>query len=227
MAHARALRLFVLAALCPLALHAASATAAKKASPLPAIASIGPATASAGDALTIRGSHFLAGRGRNTVLFRTGSGGPVSVRAGQATRTRMTVVVPPSLERRLSVKDGVAIPTRFRVRIRARRLGKGSTAMRRSILIRPTRASGGPPPGCADPGLAGDLLDTLDNALGTDLGDTLLPGEGCDPAADPAVAAAAGDDPAADDDPADDPAPGDDDPGIGEPPTPDDDPLGG
>lgn len=225
--HMARLRLIAVALVCVAALPAASALAARKSSALPAITSVGPLKAEIGSTLTIRGRNFLPGARRNTVAFKRAGARVVSVRAGQATRTQIKVVVPASLAKLLSVKGGVAQPTRFRVRVRARRVAKSFTALKRSVLIVPRGALGsvgGSPGDCggaADP-LDG-LTDALDDTLGTDLGDTLdtlLPDATC-----------SGDDPSAGDG-ATDPAADEPDDGAGDPSDPfdagaaGDDPLG-
>jgi hypothetical protein len=189
----RSLRLLVAAVVCLVALPASSALAARKGSVRPVISSVGPASLSVGDTLTIRGRNFLAGAKRNTVIFKRDRGRPVSVKAGTATRTVIKVVVPESL--------GVAEPTRFRVRIRARAYSRGYTAPKRSVLIGPL-ADLLDDAACA----AGDVADGLGELTGVDpLGDVvddLLAADGCDgdPGADPADAGpdSYGDDPAAD-----------------------------
>ena len=99
------------------------------------------------------------------------------MKAGKATRTRMTVIVPASLAKYLTVKAGVAVPTRFRVRVLARHLSKGYTALKRSPFISPANGGGadgldeldGPLDDCHAGGIV-DSVDGDDNAL---LGDEL------------------------------------------------------
>jgi hypothetical protein len=194
----RALRLTLFAVLGLAVVPATSAVAARRAVARPTITSIGPSSVAVGDTLTIRGRGFLPGRRRDSVSFTRAGGRPVTVKATDATRTRIRVVVPAGLARYL----GDAAPTRFRVRVRARRYSRASTALTRSILVRPLEHALGEQ--AADGCTSGDITDPLDDALGTGLGDTLdtlLPDDGCD-------AATAGDDPAADDagDPGDDSA---------------------
>lgn len=214
MVNVRTLSLAVLALLCVAAVPASSAVAARRSPARPSISSVGPSTVAIGDTLTIRGRGFLSGPRRNTVTFSRAGAHAVSVKAGEATSTRLRVVVPAQLSPYLS--DTTA--TRFRVRVRARRLSKASSAPRRSVLVSPpdTGADAGDDPvadECVPPDPLGDVTGTLDGALGTDLGeliDPLPPDAGCD-------LAAAGDDPAGADDGAD-PAPPDDgatDPVVG------------
>jgi hypothetical protein len=214
MATPRALRLSILALLCLVVVPAPNAVAARRGAARPTITSIGPASVAVGDTLTIRGRGFLPGRARNTVSFTRAGKPAVAVKAGDATRTRLRVVVPRALSRYLSDTQ----PTRFRVRVRARRSSKVSTARRLSVLVSSPAAlellEDGGADGCTPAALPGDVAGALDDALATDLGDVLddvLPDDGgCD------ATSAGGDDPAAADDGAD---PADDGTGA-------DDPLG-
>jgi hypothetical protein len=216
MATARTIRLAVLAILCLAAVPAANAVAARRGAARPTITSIGPASVAVGDTLTIHGRGFLPGRARNSVSFARAGRPAVSVKAGTATRTRLRVVVPRALARYLSDTQ----PTRFRVRVRARRFSTASASRKRSVLVLSPAARqllDDATDDCTPADPAADVTGTLDDALGTDLGDVVddvLPGDGCD------ATSAGGDDPAVDDgaDPADT-DPGDDGTGA-------DDPLG-
>lgn len=222
------LRTVVLAVLAPLclvvaaadadaAVHRAAAhhgSAAQRGAARPSITSIGPASVAVGDTLTIRGRGFLPGRRRDTVTFTRPGRPAVAVKATDATRTRIRVVVPKALSRYLSDTQ----PTRFRVRVRALRFSTASAARKRSVLVVSPAAQEALDGATGDCAASADPVDavtgTLDDALGTDLGDVLddvLPDDGgCDPASaggdDPAAAADgtdpagdSGDDPAADD----------------------------
>jgi IPT/TIG domain len=101
----------------------------------PTIRSVAPMTANVGDRLTIRGRNLAAARGKRTsVVFKTG-GRSVTVKARRATRTKITLVIPATLTKYLRVVDQVAQPTRFRLRVRARRTGRRFTAVARSPRI--------------------------------------------------------------------------------------------
>jgi hypothetical protein len=150
------LRLLALA-LCIVALPASTALAGKKnGAPPPSVSSLSPLALRVGDTLTIRGHHFLPGKKRNSVAFKRDGSPAVVVKAGEATRTRLKVVVPASLAKYLVAAGGAIRPSRFRVRVGAGRSAKGYTALKRSPLIAPLPA-------------ATDGLDPLD---GTD--------DGCD-----------------------------------------------
>jgi hypothetical protein len=201
----RRFRLLVLGVLCLAVLPAASALAAGKGAARPTISSVGPAKVGVGDTLTIRGRNFLAGKNRNTVIFKHNGGPAVSVKAGQATRTRIAVVVPLSLDKYLSATGGVIQPARFRIRVRARTLSK-ITALKRSALIGPAGdAAGGA--GSAACALA-DAANALDGLAGGALDDVV----GSDP-----CAGDGGDGAAADDFADDPPDPAGDDPDAGAP----------
>ena len=168
----RSPRLLVLALLCLAALPTANALGARKSPARPVISSVGPASLSVGDTLTIRGRNFLAGAKRNTVVFKRDGGRAISVKAGHATRTVIKVVVPESL--------GVAEPTRFRVRVKARAYSKGYTPLKRAVLISPL-LSAAEEAAC----VAADTADALAeltgvDALGNIVDDLLPPPDGCD-----------------------------------------------
>jgi len=158
------------------ALHAAAADQQPPAitTPLPVIRAVRPLRLTIGDTLTIVGRNFLPGRGRNTVVFFRDGAPAVFLRAGTATKTRMQVKLTSKLGRWLLARNnGDRGPTRFRLRVLARRFGARFTPHRLSPVVLPakTRRSGGPAaPTCtpasarAAPGADADG-DALDNAL--------------------------------------------------------------
>jgi hypothetical protein len=154
----RSFRPLALGVLCLVAAPTLPALAATKARTRPTISSAVPLPLHIGDTLTIRGRNFLATKKRVTVAFKRDGSPAVSVKAAQATRTRIKVVVPASLAKYFTVTAGVARATRFRVRVMARRLSTGYTALKRSPLVIPGAG-----------GAAGELDDEL---TGTD--------DGCD-----------------------------------------------
>jgi hypothetical protein len=156
-------------------LHAAAAGQKVPAvtTPLPTIKSVKPLRLTIGDTLTIVGRNFLPGRGRNTVVFFRDGAPAVFLRAGTATKTHMKVQLTSKLGRWLTARNnGDRAPTRFRLRVLARRFGARFTPHKLSPVVSPaTRRSGGPPaPTCtlasarAAPGSDADG-DSLDNAL--------------------------------------------------------------
>jgi hypothetical protein len=152
---------------------------------LPTVTGVAPLKLGIGDLLTVRGTGFRPGRLRNTVVFRRDGHRAVFVRAEEATRTRIRVRVPAKLEPFLARTRAGAVPTRFRVRVLARRFAARFTRDRLSPVIglanrTPPGGGGGgpaPEPDCDADGRPngvdddddGDLLsDALDLALKLD-----------------------------------------------------------
>lgn len=136
MTHTRTAGLAMLCIFGGLATTASGAHAASSAGAgLPTIRSVTPLTANVGDRLTIRGRN-LASRGarRTTVVFKRGATSIV-VKVQRATRTTIKLVIPRSLARYVVRQNGIAQPTRFRLKVRARRTAKRFTAIARSPRI--------------------------------------------------------------------------------------------
>lgn len=155
------------------ALHAAAAGDAppSPSTPLPVIRSVKPLRLAIGDTLTIVGRNFLPGRGRNTVVFFRDGAPAVFLRAGRATKTRMTVKLTSKLGRWLLARNtGARAPTRFRLRVLARRFGARFTPQKLSPVVLPETSRDGSGANCtsgsasAAPGADADR-DGLDNAL--------------------------------------------------------------
>ncbi|MEA2155572.1 MAG: hypothetical protein QOE11_1712 [Solirubrobacteraceae bacterium] len=164
----RSCRLLVFAVACLAAAPASSAIAAKRSPARPVVSSVGPVQVGVGQVLTIRGRNFLAGTGRDTVVFKRAGSPAVSVKAVRSTMTRLTVVVPAALAQYLPFSGGVAQPARFRVRVRARAISSRYTALKRSALIGPTAGPAtAAPAGCpADDGSdAADVADLSSSPL--------------------------------------------------------------
>jgi IPT/TIG domain-containing protein len=157
---ARPVRLLALA-LCVLAVPASSALAGKKGASPPSVSSLTPLTLRVGDTLTIRGRNFVPGKKRDKVTFKSEGSPAVSVKAAEATRTRMKVVVPAALAKYVTAAGGTARPSRFRIRVVAgRSAARGYTALKRSPLIVPANV----------PAAGLDQLGALDDSCGTDTG---------------------------------------------------------
>jgi hypothetical protein len=179
--------------LCAAALPASNALAGKQAASRPSVSSLSPPALRVGDMLTIRGHNFLPGKKRNSVVFKRDGNPEVTVKAAQATRTRMRVVVPATLAKYLTVPGGAAKPARFRVRVVAgRATSKGFTALKRSPVIVPPQAPAGdsqepdePQDGCDTGGIVEDITGDQDT-----LASDVLPAE-----PDACAADAGGDDP--------------------------------
>src|SRR3954451_2543892 len=72
----------------------------------PKVTSVAPLQLKIGDRLTVKGSGFLAGKNRNTVVFKAAGHPAVFAQAQSATRTRLVVKVPTKLGAHLRVKAG-------------------------------------------------------------------------------------------------------------------------
>lgn len=128
------------------ALHAAAVDERPPAAstPLPLIERVKPLRAEIGTTLTIVGRHFLPGRGRNTVVFFREGAPAVFLKAGTATTSRMKVKLTSKLGRYLIGRNnGERAPTRFRLRVLARRFGARFTAPRLSPVVLPAASRGG------------------------------------------------------------------------------------
>jgi hypothetical protein len=131
----------------PPMLHAAAADhKAPATSRLPVIKSVKPLRLSIGDTLTIVGRNFLPGKGHDIVVFLRDGAPAVFLRAGTATKTTIKVTLTSKLGRYLTPRNnGDSAPTRFRLRVLARRFGASFTPHKLSPLVLPaaSRRSGG------------------------------------------------------------------------------------
>ena len=146
---------------------ASSASAAKG----PSVTSVSPMKVKAGASLTIRGKRFSPKRVKNTVILRSPAGRALFVKPRRASKSRLVIKVPSSIERFLD-KDsaGKLKPTRFRLKVLAGKFSK-LTSRGRSPIVLPRSSSGngggGTGPGAAGP--AGDCdADGVSNATETD-----------------------------------------------------------
>jgi IPT/TIG domain len=176
-----------------LAVVPATAGAATKTS-IPKVSSVTPMKLKIGDRLTIKGSGFLKGKNRNTVVFKASGQRAVFVKAESGTSTRLVVKVPAKLLTFLKVSGGSSVATRFQLRVLARKLSKSYTSAGASPVIAPavtTKSTGSTPgpsskggssatttaaadcdsDGTADAADTDDdndlLLDSTENAIGT------------------------------------------------------------
>ena len=127
-----------LALLLPLLAAAAPAALAAK---RPVVRSVTPLSVGIGEKLTLRGSGFVRGRNKNTVIFRRQGGKLVFVKAELATAKLLRVTLPAKLRDALAVRSGARVPTRLRVRVLARRLGASYTRTSRSPVVGPEDAT--------------------------------------------------------------------------------------
>jgi hypothetical protein len=165
-----------LAALIASALAGAAATPALAAKP-PVVKKVSPMSVGVGQTLTIRGSGFVRGRNKTTVVFKRDGARAVFVKADLATTKLLKIKVPASLQKYFKTSNGNPVPTRFRLRVLGKRLGKKFTANKRSPFIGPA-----PQPADADADCDGDgiknrtdtdddndlLSDTLETQIHTD-----------------------------------------------------------
>ena len=112
------------------ALLAVVPAAANAATP-PKVTSVAPLKLKIGERLTIRGKGFLAGKNRNTVLFKATGARAVFVKAESATSTVLVVKVPTKLAPFLKAASG----TRFQLRVLARRLSPAYTPTGKSPVV--------------------------------------------------------------------------------------------
>ena len=116
------------------AVHA-QASAKKKAVKLPVVSSVRPMKVEIGQTLEVRGKNFLRGRNKNSVVFKRDGGKAVFVKAGVGTTKLLRVKVPAKLQKEFTKQGTSVVPTRFRVRVLAKKFGKRFTTASRSPLI--------------------------------------------------------------------------------------------
>jgi len=132
MRHARAIALLSLAAV----LLAVPAAQARK--PRPFVKSVSPLRASVGEEMTVQGFYFRKGYAENTVVFIAGDGRVSYVRSEHSTKTKLTVIVPRKVERLLDRDaNGVRVPTKFRLKVIARRMSRVAKGVLAKPMIGP------------------------------------------------------------------------------------------
>lgn len=130
-------RLLFTLTLAATALVPVAAADAAKPAPYPTVSKVEPLNLGIGDTLKITGKNFAAGKNRNTVVFKRDGKKAIFVKAANATKTTLSVVVPEKLRTSLGTKNGTVVPTRFRLRILSKRFAKGYTALKSSPTIAP------------------------------------------------------------------------------------------
>jgi IPT/TIG domain len=103
----------------------------------PKVTSVAPLTLKIGQRLTIRGTGFLAGRNRNTIVFKATGSPAVFAKAQSATTTKIVVRVPAKLLSFLKATGGRSVATRFQIRVLAKRLSPSYTPAAKSPVIAP------------------------------------------------------------------------------------------
>ena len=182
------LLLLLSVALLALLAPAASADAAKSRTKYPSVTKIDPLNLAIGDTMTITGRNFLKGKNRNTVVFKRTKQRAIFAKAVSATSTKIKVVVPEKLRPFLNKQAEQVVPTKFQVRILAKRFGKRYTKLGVSPTIAPmgrttdpvAPAPAGPPPppaDCENDGVMDDvdldddndhMTDAFEQSIGTD-----------------------------------------------------------
>jgi hypothetical protein len=167
---------------------APSAQAAKKRK-APVVTKVTPMDVAVGEKLTIRGRNFIRGRKKNTVVFKRDGARAVFAKADLATKRMMSITIPASLQEFFVVNQGAAVPTRFRLRVLSKTLGKKFTKIKRSPLVHAARTA--PAPSAASGDCDGDGV--LNSATPDDDGDLLSDGEETRIVTDPCKADTDGD----------------------------------
>jgi hypothetical protein len=111
----------------------------------PKVTSVAPLQVKIGDRLTVKGSGFLAGKSRNTVVFKATGHPAVFAKALSATRTTLVVKVPTKLGPYLKASGGRPVATRFQLRVLAQKLSKAYTPVGASPTIGPALAAAAAP----------------------------------------------------------------------------------
>jgi hypothetical protein len=142
-------RLFLLAcALLTVALLPASAMAKSTKRTYPVIKKVTPLKIAIGDKLTIKGSGFKAGKGKNSVVFKRDGKPAVFVKSGLSTKKKIYVTVPDKLAAFLGADSaGAAVATRFRLRVLSSRFSKNFTSSKLSPIVKPRAGSSTTPAG--------------------------------------------------------------------------------
>jgi len=162
----------VATACCVLIAPAGVSAARGKKAKNPTVTSVSPMRVKAGRTLSIRGRNFSRSRRRNTVIFAVGRRS-IFVKPSRASRRRLVVKVPVTLERIMRVKDGGLAPTRFTLKVASGRKFSRRTSRRLSPVVVPlssAKISVPAPP--STPGGGG-----VDAGGG---GGTLVPPDDCD-----------------------------------------------
>jgi hypothetical protein len=111
------------------------AAANAKASVFPKISSVSPHKVAVGDHLTIKGTGFLPGQQKTTVVFQRSGKAAVFAKAESATSQKIVIVVPEKLSAFLAQKSGAGVPTQFKLRVLAKRFSKAWTSSSLSPIV--------------------------------------------------------------------------------------------
>ncbi len=108
----------------------------------PTIKSIRPMNAKIGQRLTIRGSGFVTGKKKNTVVFMGAGKRVVWVKADRASSKTITVTLSDSLAAILKTSGGALEATKLQVRVISKKSGRAFTKLSKSPLIGPKNGAG-------------------------------------------------------------------------------------
>jgi hypothetical protein len=170
-------RLILLACAALATLLVPTSAMAKTKRTYPVIKKVSPLKVAIGSQLTIKGTGFKSGKGKNTIVFKRDGKPAVFVKSGLSTKKKLYVTVPDKLAAFLGADgEGSAVPSRFRLRVLSSRFSKHFTATKLSPIVKPKPGSSATPAGtyqqCQDKAKAnpdGDIdQDGLSN--GTELG---------------------------------------------------------
>jgi hypothetical protein len=115
----------------------AHASAKRHKAKAPVVTRVAPMQVAIGQKLEIHGRYFLRGRNKNTVVFKRTGGKAIFVKAEIGTTKLLRLTVPAKLKAALSTRAGAPVPTRFRIRVLARKFGKRFTKASRSPIVGP------------------------------------------------------------------------------------------
>ena len=160
MRRARATALLSLTTLLLVAVPAADAR-----TPRPYVKSVTPLRASVGEEMTIKGFYFTPGYAENTVVFIANDGRVSYMRSEHSTKTEIKVIVPKKVERLLRLQNGVRVPTKFRVKVIARRMSRIAKGVLSQPMIGPDVGGDCDKDGVANPVDTDDDGDSLPDSV--------------------------------------------------------------
>jgi hypothetical protein len=118
------------------------------ASSAPTIKSVRPLNAKIGQKLTIRGTGFIRGKKKNTVVFMGAGKRVVWVKADTASTKTITVKLPDTLAAILTNQGGALVATRLQVRVISKKSARSFTKLSKSPRISPKNSSAVKPSSC-------------------------------------------------------------------------------
>ena len=163
----RLVPLFTLLCLAVAAMPATAGAAGKTKAKVPTIKRVSPMRQAVGRTLTIRGKNFSSSRRKNTVVFRGPGKRSAFAKPRRASRKKLVVRVPGSVERLLKKSGTKRVATRFSLRVVTKRYGKLTKRRRSPVIVSATESGDLDCGNGAD--FDGDLLsNSREKALGTD-----------------------------------------------------------